>query len=217
MGPGGTWRRRAARVGMIAACAVAIAAWASAFPIVVSRGTEPARPSAAEQPRNTAGVIVVHLKSVEIPIRNESTRSKHASASQRSGVAAATTVKVAIGKSARIDLRSQATHKTKKPVTPASTPTDPVQQPQENPSLPVTTSPATVEPIPVGLVGQPVQDPLYTPPVVTVPTGSDPGSNTGERDRTKSLESTQGVRKEPDQRPGKSSRPSGDNRSGGRR
>jgi len=206
---------------MIAACAVAIASWAAAFPIVVSHGTEPARQGAAGQPRKAAGVMVVHLKGVDISVRNESTRSKHASASQRSGVAAAAAVMVATGKRDRIDLRSQAKHTTKKPVKPTGTPMKPVQQPAENPSSSSTTSPATteptpVEPTPVEPVGEPVEYPVYTSPVATVPTGNGQGSDTGEHNRPKGRESAPGDREPCDQRQGTSGRAGDDSRSGGR-
>ena len=147
MGPGGVWRQRAGRVSMIAACALALAGWVFAFRVVAFRGLESAGPAAAKQPRKPASVTIVHLRGVDIFVRNESPRSKHASGAQTSGVAAAAAAIVASGENSRIDLPSQKPHKVKAPTKPRRTPS---LIPGERPAIvspsPTTPSLAVTEP-----------------------------------------------------------------------
>ena len=178
MGHGGVWRERAGRVGMIAACAFALASWASAFPDVAFHGLAPPRPAAARQPRKPASVAIVHLRGVDIFIRNESTRSKHASGSQTSGVAAVAVAIVAPRKTDRIDLRSQKPHKVKAPAEPPSTPSaKPAQQLPIVPPAAATPSLAATEPSSAtpadSLAKEPVDTSLSTPDSNSGDSGSD--------------------------------------------
>jgi hypothetical protein len=103
---------------MIAARALALVSWAPVFSDVAFHGLEPARPTATRQPRKPASVAIAHLRRLDIFIRNESPRPKHASGSQTSGVAAVAAAIAAPGKSSRIDLLSQNPHKVKAPAKP---------------------------------------------------------------------------------------------------
>jgi hypothetical protein len=174
MGPGGVWRQRAGRVGMIAACALALEGWVSAFPDVAFHGLEPERPAVARQPRTPASVAIVHLRDVDIFIRTESPRPKHASGAQTSGVVAVSAARVVLAKSDRIDLRSQKPQTVKAPAKPRSTPSaKPAQQPSiVSPAAAATPSLAVTETSPA----KPA-DSLASEPVDT--SSGAPGSNSG--------------------------------------
>jgi hypothetical protein len=181
MGPGGVWRQRAGRVGMIAACALALASWASAFPDFAFHGLEPARPAVARQPGKPASVAIVHLRDVDIFIRTESPRPKHASGSQTSGVAAVAATIVAPRKSDLIDLRSQKPHTVKAPAKPRSTPAaKPARQPPIVSPAAATPSLAAIEPSPA----KPA-DSLAKAPVDTSPGAPDSNSGGSGSDRVR--------------------------------
>lgn len=171
MGPGGVWRQRAARAIMIAACAFALASWASAFPDVAFHGLGPTRPAAANQPLEPAGVTIVHLRGVDIFIRKESPRSKNASGSRTSGVAAAAAAIVAPAKNGRTDLQSQKPHKVITPTKPQSTPSSkPAKQSPKSTPATATASPAATVPSTVKPADSSAQTPVDTSPIVAIPT-----------------------------------------------
>jgi len=228
MGPGGAWWHRARRASMIAAGALALAGWAFAFPVAF-RGLESARPSTANQPRNAARVAVVHLRRVDISIRNESTRSKHASASQRSGAAAAAAAKVASGGSSRIDSKSPKTRTVKAPAKPRKVPSpkpalqpvspNPAPEPVTTSSPSATTSPVATELSPAVPAASPAETLIGTSPDTPALNGDSSGSGQTGHDRSEGRNGDQGRRKEgdrqPDHRQDCSSRPGRGDRSAG--
>jgi len=202
---------------MIAACALVLAIWASAFPVVAFHGLDPARPAVAKQPRNPASVAIVHLRSVDIVIRNESPRSKHASGSQTSGVAATAAAIVATGGSGRIDLRSPKPHKVKAPVKPQSTPSaKPTLQPAEVVSLPPAAPSLVVTELSLVTPADSLaKAPVDTSPGAPVSNGGGSGSDRAGHDRPRARNDDQGNRKDRDRQSER--RPGHGDRSGGRR
>lgn len=220
MGPGGVWRQRAGRVGMIAACALALVSWAFAFPNVAFHGLEPARPAVARQPGKPAGVAIVHLRGVDISIRNESTRSKHASGPQTSGVAAAAAAMVVPAKSDRIDLRSQKPHTVKAPAKPRSTPSaKPARQPTIVSPAAATPSLALTETSPANPADSLVSEPVDTSPGAPDSNSGGSGSDRVGQDRQNGHHGDHGKQRDRnrqrDRDPDSSRQPGGGDRSEG--
>jgi|GEM_PF-4361820 len=222
MGPGGGWPQRAVRVSVIAACTLALAGWAAAFPDVAFHGLESTRPAATKQPREPASVAIVHLRGVSISIRNESPRSKHASGSQVSGVAAAAAAIVAAGKSGRIDLQSQKPRKVKTPAKPPSTPSPkPARQPAKVSPPATTTSPTATEPSPAEPTDNSVKEQVDTSPGAADSNSGESRSDQNKQDRSKRHYGDQVNRRDRnrqrDRQPDCSRRAGRGDRSGGRR